>query len=100
VGPGGEWFETSAYRQPLAGTVGSAGNGTFRGPRLFDTSLSLQKFFPVREGHSLQFRAEAFNITNTPAFQSITTNVNNVNFGQVRGSQGERRFQLALKYIF
>jgi hypothetical protein len=100
VGPGGEWFDTSAYRNSLAGTVGSAGNGTFRGPRLFDTSLSLQKHFPVREGHSLQFRAEAFNLTNTPAFQGITTNVTNVNFGQVRGSQGERRFQLALKYIF
>ncbi len=101
VGPGGEWFDTSAYRNPLAGTLGSAGNGTFRGPRLFDTSFSLQKFFKVREGQQLQVRAEAFNITNTPAFQSVTTSVTSVNFGQVRGAlDTQRRIQFALKYIF
>jgi hypothetical protein len=101
VGPGGEWFETSAYGRPLAGTVGSAGNGTFRGPRLFDTSLSLQKFFAITERQQVQFRAEAFNITNTPAFQGPVQNVNNVNFGQVRGAlETERRIQFALKYIF
>jgi hypothetical protein len=101
VGPGGEWFETSAYRNSLAGTVGSAANGTFRGPRLFDLSLSLQKHFPIREGHSLQFRAEAFNLTNTPAFQSVQANVTSVTFGQVRGAmETQRRIQFALKYIF
>jgi hypothetical protein len=101
VGPGGEWLETSAYRNPLAGTVGSAGNGTFRGPRLFDTSLSLQKYFKITERQQLQFRAEAFNITNTPAFQSVNATVTSVLFGQVRGAmETQRRIQFALKYIF
>jgi hypothetical protein len=100
VGPGGEWFDTSAYRQPALGTFGNAGVGTFRGPRLFDLSLSLQKVFAITERQSIQFRAEAFNFTNTPAFQGVNRDVNSVLFGEVRGSQGERRVQFALKYIF
>ncbi len=101
VGPGGKWFDTSAYRQPVLGTFGSTGVGTFRGPRLFDLSFSLQKFFPITERQQLQFRAEAFNVTNTPAFSGVNRDVNSVNFGQVRDAIAtQRRVQFALKYIF
>ncbi len=100
VGPGGEWLDTSAYAIPALGTFGTAGNGTFRGPGLFDLSISLQKFFPITEKQRVQLRAEAFGLTNTPAFQGVNRSVRSQTFGQVRGSQGERRVQLALKYIF
>lgn len=100
VGPGGEWFDTSAYANPALGTFGSAGNGTFRGPGLFDLSLSLQKFFPITEKQRIQLRAEAFGLTNTPAFQGLQRTVTSQTFGEVRDAQGERRIQFALKYIF
>ena len=99
-GPGGQWFDTSAYAQPASGTLGTAGNGTFRGPGLFDLSLSLQKFFSLTERLRMQFRAEAFGLTNTPAFQGVTRSATSSRFGEVRGSQGERRVQFGLKLMF
>ncbi len=99
-GPGGQWFDTSAYAQPKPGTLGNAGNGTFRGPGLFDLSVSLQKFFALTEALRLQFRAEAFALTNTPNFQGVVRNVVSSRFGEVRGSQGERRLQFGLKLFF
>jgi hypothetical protein len=100
VGPGGEWFDTSAYVNPEAGSFGNAGNGTFRGPGLTNLDLSLQKNFGIAESMRLQFRAEAFNVSNTPAFQGVERNVTSATFGELTGSQGERRYQLGLKFLF
>ena len=48
VGRGSRWFDTSAYAIPRAGTLGSAGNGTERGPGLATYNLSVQKEFPIK----------------------------------------------------
>ena len=99
-GPNATWFNTSAFRQPKAGTFGSEGIGVVRGPGLHNLDLSLQKTFPVREAKRIEFRAEAFNSTNTPIFNAPDFNVNSATFGQVLGAQGERNIQLALKFYF
>jgi hypothetical protein len=62
--------------------------------------LSLQKAFPIRESKRLEFRAEAFNSTNTPLFNAPDINVNSATFGQILTAQGERNIQLALKFYF
>ena len=100
VGPGSKWFDTTAYRVPLKGTHGSAGNGTFRGPGLVNFDLSLQKRFPVMESANIEFRGEMFNISNTPAFQGVNRSANSVTFGEVTDAQGERRVQFVLKFNF
>ena len=100
VGPGSKWLDTSAYRTPLRGTLGSAGVGTFRGPGLANLDLSLQKVFPVTEKVNLEFRGEMFNVTNTPAFQGINRNASSVNFGEVTEAQDARLVQFALKFWF
>ncbi|MCC6857871.1 MAG: TonB-dependent receptor [Bryobacterales bacterium] len=100
VGRGARWFETSAYRIPAAGMLGSAGNGTERGPGLKQYDLSIQKRFPLNEAVRLEFRAEFFNLTNTPQFNAPDRFVNSATFGEVSSAQGERMTQLALKLIF
>jgi hypothetical protein len=100
VGPLSKWLDTSAYRTPLPGTLGSAGVGTFRGPQLRNLDLSIQKVFPFTERYNLEFRGEMFNVTNTPAFQGVNRNASSVNFGEVIEAQDARRVQFALKFWF
>ena len=100
VGPNATWFNTAAFRQPVAGTFGSEGVGVVRGPGMRNLDLSLQKSFPIRESKRFEFRAEAFNSTNTPLFNAPDVNVNSAAFGQILTAQGERNIQLALKFYF
>jgi hypothetical protein len=100
VGPNATWFNTAAFRQPKAGVFGSEGVGVVRGPGLRNLDLSLQKSFPIREAKRIEFRAEAFNSTNTPIFNAPDFNVNSATFGQVLNAQGERNIQMALKFYF
>src|SRR4029077_174402 len=62
------WFDTSAYvSQPLY-QIGNVGRNTLFGPGRAQLDFSAFKMFPVTERVRLQFRAEIFNITNTPNF--------------------------------
>ncbi len=100
VGPGAHWLDGSAYAQPKQFTFGNSGPGVTRGPGLSRFDLSLGKRFPVKESKSLEFRAEAFNLTNTPAFNGPVRNINSPTFGEISSAQGERNVQLALKFYF
>ena len=64
--------------------------------------LSLFKTFTLKEGLALQFRAEAFNFTNTPWFGGPNTTAGSAAFGVVTPSQinDQRNVQLALKLVF
>jgi hypothetical protein len=53
------------------------------GDGLFSLDLSLFKNFVVRETLKFQFRAEAFNLTNTPTFEIPGTTYGTPTFGQV-----------------
>jgi hypothetical protein len=100
VGPGTTWLDKSAFRQPVSGTLGNAGVGVVRGPGLKQYDLSLMKQFRVTESNRLEFRAEFFNLTNTPQFNSPNISAPSVTFGELTGAQGERNIQFALKYYF
>ena len=50
------------------------GLNALRGPRLANMNLGLFRKFPVREAMDLQFRAEALNVTNTPALSNPNAN--------------------------
>jgi hypothetical protein len=64
--------------------------------------FSLFKQFPIKERMRLQFRAEAFNLTNSPWFGAPGTGITAANFGVVSPSQANdpRNVQLALKLVF
>jgi hypothetical protein len=62
------WFDTSAFTIPQQYTFGNAGAFILRGPGMFNIDLSVFKHFRITEGTQLEFRAESFNLTNTPGF--------------------------------
>jgi Carboxypeptidase regulatory-like domain len=63
-----EWFDYSQFRRQPFGTEGNLGHNTFTMPRNVRLDLSVFKDFQIREATRLQFRAEAFNLSNTPSF--------------------------------
>jgi hypothetical protein len=98
-----QWFNTAAFVQPANFTSGNLGR-SYTGVRQDMTrnlDFSLFKNFPFRERYQFQFRAEAFNLTNTPVFGAPGTTINGANFGIITGqSNVARNLQLALKFLF
>ncbi len=59
----------SSFRQVVVGDIGKRNN--LRGHGLFSIDMAMSKRFQMpAEGHSLQFRAEAFNLTNAVRFNA------------------------------
>jgi hypothetical protein len=71
---------------------------------LANLDFSIFRRFPlskIREGADLTLRVESFNFTNTPHFQNPEGNINNVNFGRVRGADEDARlWQFGLSFRF
>jgi len=57
-----EWFNTSMFSDPEAGTYGDSGKGMLRGPYFEDLDMAFTKGFSITERQKLQFRFEIFNV--------------------------------------
>ena len=62
--------------------------------------MALARVFRVREGQSVEFRAEAYNILNSFRPGDIDTNLSSAQFGKIRNALDPRILQFALKYAF
>ena len=94
------WFDTTAYVRQAPNTFGNAGQGTIRMPGIRNLDLSLQKKFAITENKRIEFRAETFNLTNTPVFTGVGNSLGTATFGTITAAQAEREVQLGLKFIF
>jgi hypothetical protein len=66
--PGGKSFNSEAFSIPPNGLDGDFGRNVLRGLGAWQIDFSLHREYRLREGLSLQLRAEAFNIFNHPNF--------------------------------
>jgi len=92
-----------AYTQPGANTFGNLGRNSVRGPGYANYNVSLFRSFVVYEQARLEFRAEAYNLTNSAHFANPIANVSSANFGQSIATlpyDPERRLQLAVRILF
>lgn len=78
TGPGQSWFDPLAFKAVTDVRFGSAGFNTLRGPGTVSLDLGVFRQFSIRERYKLEFRAEAFNATNTPHFSNPAGNVSNM----------------------
>lgn len=110
-----QWLNPAAFAQPPAATtIGQAdvsplGGGQMqaRGPAWNNLDSSILKNFAITESVRFQFRAEAFNTTNTPPFaQPGQLNFTTSNFSNIsstknsNGNNGARTLQFALKLFY
>ena len=96
--PGYQWFSPSSVSQPTSG-FGNCQVGSFTGPGLQAIDFSVSKNFAIVEQQSLQFRAEAINVSEPPHPGGSQLRIGQT-FGLVNNAQGERQLQFALKYMF
>ena len=100
-GPG--YLNPAAFRVPVSFEFGNTPrlDSRTRGPQAVNLDFSVIKNFPLAEDVRLQFRVEAFNLTNTPVFGLPNTTVGNPGFGVIGGQANTpRNLQLALKLIW
>jgi len=96
------WIDTSAFAPQTLNTIGSAGRNTVFGPGRQSLDFSVFKDFQIRERMKMQFRAESFNLTNTPNFEVPGNQLGTAAFGVISGTANTlpRNLQFALKLLF
>jgi hypothetical protein len=95
------WFNVSDFVLPAQFTYGNSGANILREDRYKSFDFSIFKQFRITEGSQLQFRVEAFNLTNTPSFSIPNTAIDRSAGGRVTSTfSSPRQIQFALKYNF
>ncbi len=101
------WFDPACFSAPPQFVFGNAGRNTLTGPGTRQFDFSLFKNISFTERVRSQFRAEVFNITNTPQFNNPNTAIGNPQAGVINSAgappsfqRTSRQIQLALKLMF
>ena len=101
----------AAFASPALGTLSTMGRNNLPGPRLWTFDTAFSREFSFRERGRLEFRAEAFDVTNSmrpgislPSLQAGASGLGltfgTPTFGQITSSMDTRILQVALKFSF
>ena len=105
------WINPAAFTTPPKGTLSPLGRNNIPGPDFFQFDLAVSREFPIREVYRLEFRAEAFNVTNSfragislPSLNAGASGLNTTfgtpTFGQITSALDPRILQMAAKFTF
>ena len=67
---------SNAFAVPAQFTYGNSGRNILRADKLVELNFTARKRFQLAETRALEFRAEFFNLLNTPSFSAPSTNIN------------------------
>lgn len=94
------FFDTAAFTIAPQFTLGSASRNPVRGPHYRNLDTALIKRVLFGEGRSFEFRAEVFNLTNTPPLGAPNTVVGSAGFGSITSAGDPRVIQFGAKLNF
>jgi hypothetical protein len=100
IGTSSVFFNVNAFQPEPAGTLGNERRNQLFGPHFRHLDFSLYKVFPITERLHVEFRAEAYNVTNTANFATPNATLGGPLFGNVTSTIQEytpRQYQFALK---
>jgi hypothetical protein len=100
AGPGGVWFDPTAFKTVTEQRFGSSGRNILRGPGVFNTDLTLARTFPIKERVNLQFRSEWYNMPNSVHLNNPNNDSSSPNFMRVLSSYNERQIRFGLRLNF
>jgi hypothetical protein len=103
----GRWFNTAAFSAAPQFTIGNASRNPVSGPGYRVADVMIGKTFRINERFRMEFRAEAFNVTNTPPLGNPNTSfINTVApgtptaFGTITTALDPRVFEGVIKLQF
>ena len=85
------WFNTDAFANVTDVRYGTSGRNILGMPGIHNMDFSVFRDFPVKEAMNVQLRAEFFNFTNSPHYNSPNRSVTSGNFGRVTSINGNAR---------
>lgn len=85
------FFNTSAFATVPQFEIGDASRNPVRGPAYRDLDIALIKHIKLPGEADMEFRAELFNITNTPAFSKPNGSFGSAAFGSITGTTTDPR---------
>ncbi len=65
-----QWLNPAAFAIPAPGAYGNLARNALRGPGFKQFDMMLTRRFPIREKHSIEFRADFYNLLNTVNFSA------------------------------
>jgi Carboxypeptidase regulatory-like domain/TonB dependent receptor len=77
---GSSWFDPTAFAPVTTASFGTASYYSLRGPGATNLDASVFRNFQIWERLQMQFRAESFNVTNTPHFGNPGASVSSAAF--------------------
>jgi hypothetical protein len=97
----GDYLNPSAFQLPAPGTLTRfQGARAIQGPGYWGLDVAIARTFQVTEDQRLEFRAEAFNITNSLRMNNPVSDLSASDFGRITGAADPRILQFAFKYRF
>ncbi|MBZ5673674.1 MAG: TonB-dependent receptor [Acidobacteriia bacterium] len=94
------YFNTAAFTAAPQFVIGTSSRNPIRGPGLQNADVMIGKTFRLTERLSLEFRAEAFNVSNTPPLNDPNGVFGNPAFGSITSAGNPRDFEFVLKVRF
>jgi hypothetical protein len=94
------WFDKSAFAAAGPFLIGNSSRNPVRGPGLQNADVMIGKTFRLSERMSLEFRGEAFNVSNTPPLNDPNGSFGSAAFGTVTSAGNPRDFEFAGKFRF
>ncbi len=94
------YFDTAAFLAAPQFVIGSSSRNPVRGPGLQNADLMISKTVRIAERARLEFRAEAFNVSNTPPLRDPNGSFGSPSFGSITSAGNPRVFEFAAKLHF
>jgi hypothetical protein len=94
------WFDKSAFTAAGQFSIGSSSRNPIRGPGLQNADLMISKTFRISERMTFEFRAEVFNVSNTPPLNDPNGSFGSAAFGTITSAENPRDFEFAGKLRF
>jgi len=108
IGAASPYYDPTAFAAVTQVRYGTSGRDILRGPGLVNVDAALFRNFRVKERWNMQFRAESYNLSNTPHFSNPSANISSGGFMAITSALsrannvegGERQFRVALRISF